>query len=216
MDSLRKMISCSCTIVAAIFSTHRTHTRLFPPSIWAVVRRNGSHAFNILLRCIAHNWSRVLAGLGPCRTRTAKCTPTGCDSLTVQTRHFFPGSFNSRTRTGCDNFSPARHVRPHSVSIHAPVRGATRSIFPLPHWRYSFNSRTRTQLVHTYGVPVSGVAVVNRKPVRLLLGANFKDVRLLDAFVASGHFIPQMVGEQFVVVKRVGALHRNWRKNVYL
>jgi|ERR1035437_9557877 hypothetical protein len=73
-----------------------------------------------------------------------------------------------------------------------------------------------TQLVHTYGVPVSGVAVVNRKPVRLLLGANFKDVRLLDAFVASGHFIPQMVGEQFVVVKRVGALHRNWRKNVYL
>jgi hypothetical protein len=73
-----------------------------------------------------------------------------------------------------------------------------------------------SQLVYSYGVPVSGVAVVNRKPVRLLLGANFKEVRLLDAFVASGHFISQTVGDQFVVVKRVGALHRNWRRNVYL
>ena len=73
-----------------------------------------------------------------------------------------------------------------------------------------------TQLVLAYGVPVSGVAAVNRKPVRLLLGASFKDVRLLDAFVASGYFIPQTVGEQFVVVKRVGALHRNWRKTVYV
>lgn len=69
-----------------------------------------------------------------------------------------------------------------------------------------------TQLVYSYGVPVSGVAVVDRKPVRVLLGANFKEVRLLDAFVASGHFISQPVGEQFVVVKRIGSLHRNWKK----
>jgi hypothetical protein len=73
-----------------------------------------------------------------------------------------------------------------------------------------------TQLVYAYGIPVSGVGVVNRKPVRLLLGANFRDVHLLDAFVASGHFISHTVGEQFVVVKRVGALHRDWRQNVYV
>jgi hypothetical protein len=72
-----------------------------------------------------------------------------------------------------------------------------------------------TQLVYAYGVPVSGVAVVNRKPMRVLLDANFRDVRLLDAFVASGHFISHRVGEQFVLVKRDGALHRNWRKNVH-
>jgi hypothetical protein len=70
-----------------------------------------------------------------------------------------------------------------------------------------------TQLVHRR-CPCPGVAVVNRKPVRLSLGANFKDVCLLDEFVASGHLVPQMVGDQFVVVKRVGALHRNWKKNV--
>src|ERR1017187_1112733 len=76
MDFSRKMISCGCTITAVIFCTHRIHIRvLVPPSTWAVVLRNGFHALKTLLLCIACDWSRVLAGSGPCRTRTARCTP---------------------------------------------------------------------------------------------------------------------------------------------
>ena len=53
------------------------------------------------------------------------------------------GSFNPRTRVGCDGDSSNAHQRAAWVSIHAPAWGATR--LPLPAFcrAKSFNPRTR-------------------------------------------------------------------------
>ena len=55
-------------------------------------------------------------------------THTGCDF--VGTTHVpSPRSFNPRTHTGCDDVRLRRRFTIFGVSIHAPTRGATCSIF---------------------------------------------------------------------------------------
>ena len=69
-------------------------------------------------------------------------TRKGCDRL-FKPILVITISFNPRTRKGCDPSRSSPHSSVHPVSIHAPVKGATRSRLPPVPADRRFNPRTR-------------------------------------------------------------------------
>ena len=57
--------------------------------------------------------------------------------------HHSTDNFNPRTREGCDDDAALRYVDPVLISIHAPVKGATRLSCDGPSDSTDFNPRTR-------------------------------------------------------------------------
>ena len=98
--------------------------------------------------------------------------------LRLWERHRIKGSyFNPRTREGCDDRSATYFKLTEVISIHAPVKGATRTAGNIPGPYRDFNPRTRegcdgTALDVAYApegisihAPVKGATAVQRRPI---------------------------------------------------
>ena len=69
-------------------------------------------------------------------------TREGCDPIRLFAKPFRP-YFNPRTREGCDVVLDHLFIAGTSISIHAPVKGATYDCRGLPGRAGNFNPRTR-------------------------------------------------------------------------
>ena len=102
----------------------------------------------------------LITGIAGFNSRTRK----GCDAK----KHSGAGGksgFNSRTRKGCDDSSTAIFAV-GTVSIHAPVKGATLCRGCLGHGINRFNSRTRKGCDRTYKYALYNTEVSIHAPVK--------------------------------------------------
>ena len=67
-------------------------------------------------------------------------TPAGCDNEDIHCWKWKCSCFNPRTPAGCDGIGPETPPSLRSVSIHAPLRGATGNSGGAPHFAAPFQS----------------------------------------------------------------------------